>query len=74
MAISFAPMYDVTKAVGRSAPNLKSDVMLVHAPGVSLECATLTHEGDRARVTSPEGLAALADAIAEGVAAWQRND
>jgi N-acetylmuramoyl-L-alanine amidase len=46
----------------------------VNAPGVSLECATLTSDADRARVTRPGGLEALAAAIADGVAAWQRNE
>jgi N-acetylmuramoyl-L-alanine amidase len=46
----------------------------VNAPGVSLECATLTSEADRERLARPDGLAALAAAIAEGVVAWQRNE
>ena len=46
----------------------------VNAPGVSCECAALTNDADRARVTAPGGIEALAAAIADGVAAWQRNE
>ncbi len=46
----------------------------VNAPGIALECATLTSEADRARLAAPAGIASLATAIAEGVAAWQRNE
>lgn len=46
----------------------------VNAPGLTLECATLTSPEDRARVTSPEGLRDLASAIAEGLFAYQRHD
>lgn len=45
----------------------------VNAPGIMLECATLTSPADRERVSTPGGLSALAVAIAEGLAAWQRN-
>lgn len=44
----------------------------VNAPGLSLECATLTSSDDLARVTSPTGLRALAAAITDGVLAWSR--
>ena len=40
----------------------------VNAPGLVLECATLTSPADRARVTSPEGLRALAASLATAVA------
>ena len=46
----------------------------VNAPGVALECATLSSAADRARISGPDGLAHLAAAIAEGVAVWQRNE
>lgn len=46
----------------------------VNAPGLTLECATLTSAADRARVRSPEGLRDLASAIAEGLFAYQRHD
>ena len=46
----------------------------VNAPGLTLECATLTSPQDRARVMSPDGLRDLASAIAEGVFAYQRHD
>jgi N-acetylmuramoyl-L-alanine amidase len=46
----------------------------VNAPGLLLECATLTSDADRARVAAPRGLADLAATIAEGIEAWQRNE
>lgn len=46
----------------------------VNAPGLTLECATLTSPEDRARVLSPGGLRDLAAAIAEGLFAYQRHD
>lgn len=46
----------------------------VNAPGLTLECATLTSPADRARVLSPGGLRDLAAAIAEGLFAYQRHD
>ncbi len=46
----------------------------VNAPGIALECATLTSPVDRGRLAAPLGIAALATAIADGVAVWQRND
>jgi N-acetylmuramoyl-L-alanine amidase len=46
----------------------------VNAPGLSLECATLTSLADRARVSAPEGLRDLASAIAEGLFAYQRHE
>ena len=45
----------------------------VQAPGVLLECGTLTNADERARLLAPGGLRALAVAIAEGVLSWQRN-
>ena len=46
----------------------------VNAPGILLECGTLTSPGDRERLLNPEGLKALAATIAEGVAAYRRNE
>lgn len=46
----------------------------VNAPGILLECGTLTAPGDRERLLSPMGLPALAATIAEGVAAYRRNE
>ena len=46
----------------------------VNAPGMLLECATLTSDADRARLVQPDGLATMAAAIAGGVEAWQRNE
>ena len=46
----------------------------VNAPGLTLECATLTSPEDRSRVLSPGGLRDLAAAIAEGLFAYQRHD
>ncbi len=46
----------------------------VNAPGLSLECATLTSSDDLARVSTPEGLRTLAAAIADGVLAWARHE
>jgi len=45
----------------------------VNAPGLLLECATLTSSDDRARLDSPGGVAELAASIAEGVETWQRQ-
>ena len=46
----------------------------VNAPGILLECGTLTSPSDRARVSSELGLETLAATIAEGVAAYRRNE
>jgi len=46
----------------------------VNAPGILLECGTLTSPGDRERLLSPLGLETLAATIAEGVAAYRRNE
>lgn len=52
---------------------LMAPLLGVNAPGLVLECATLTSAGDRARVAGDDGLRALAAAIADGVVAYQRN-
>lgn len=46
----------------------------VQAPGVLIECGSLTEPEERARLTSPAGMRALAQAIAEGVLVWQRPE
>jgi N-acetylmuramoyl-L-alanine amidase len=46
----------------------------VNAPGVLLECGTLTSPQDRQRVSSAAGLRELASAIAAGLQSYQRLD
>ncbi len=46
----------------------------VNAPGLMLECAMLTSESDRARVSTTEGLDAIAQAIVDGLEAYRRNE
>jgi N-acetylmuramoyl-L-alanine amidase len=46
----------------------------VNAPGVLLECATLSSPDDLARLMEPDGLRRLASAIADGVVAYQRDE
>jgi N-acetylmuramoyl-L-alanine amidase len=46
----------------------------VNAPGIVLECATLTSPDDRSRLARPRGIAELAAGIAEGIVAYQRNE
>ena len=58
----------------RLREQLPHDLLGVNAPGILLECATLTSAADRERVTQEAGLDQLATALAEGVAAYQRND
>ncbi|MBI5170974.1 MAG: N-acetylmuramoyl-L-alanine amidase, partial [Candidatus Eisenbacteria bacterium] len=58
----------------RVRERLTQPLLGVNAPGVTLECATLTHAQDRARVTSESGLQALASAITDGLLAWQRHE
>jgi len=53
---------------------LALNLLGVNAPGIVLECATLTAPRDRDRVTRPRGLNELAAGIAEGIVAYQRND
>lgn len=64
------------RALGPARVNerLTQPLLGVNAPGVTLECATLTNVADRARVTADGGLQALAVAITEGLLAWQRHD
>jgi N-acetylmuramoyl-L-alanine amidase len=46
----------------------------VTAPGVLLECGTLSNAAERARLLAPNGLRLLAAAITDGLIAWQRGD
>jgi N-acetylmuramoyl-L-alanine amidase len=57
----------------RLRERLPDPLLGVNAPGVLLECATLTAPGDRDRVMQEEGLRQLAAAIADGVEAYRRN-
>ena len=57
----------------RLRERLPYELVGVNAPGILLECATLTATNDRERVTQQEGLRQLAFSIAAGVAAYQRN-
>lgn len=57
----------------RLRERLPYDLLGVNAPGILLECATLTAPGDRERVVQEEGMRELAAAIVEGISAWQRN-
>jgi N-acetylmuramoyl-L-alanine amidase len=57
----------------RLRERLPFDLLGVNAPGILLECATLTAPEDRERVTQEEGLRQLAVSIAEGVAAYRRK-
>jgi len=46
----------------------------VTAPGVLLECGTLSNAAERARLLAPNGLHRLAAAIADGLIAWQHGE
>ena len=46
---------------------------VVNAPGLMLECGTLTWSEDRVRIQSPGGIADLAASIAEGVESWEKE-
>jgi N-acetylmuramoyl-L-alanine amidase len=46
----------------------------VNAPGVLLECATLTSDADRQRVTAADGIPRLAAAIASGIEAYGKAE
>lgn len=58
----------------RVRERLTQPLLGVNAPGVTLECATLTNAADRARVTTEAGQQALAVAITDGLLAWQRHE
>jgi N-acetylmuramoyl-L-alanine amidase len=46
----------------------------VTAPGVLLECGTLSNAAERARLLAPNGLRLLASAITDGLIAWQHGE
>jgi len=46
----------------------------VTAPGVMLECGTLSDPAERGRLLAPNGLRLLASAIADGLIQWQRGE
>jgi N-acetylmuramoyl-L-alanine amidase len=52
---------------------LPAELLGINAPGIVLECATLTAPGDRDRVLQDAGLRELAVSIADGIDAYQRN-
>ena len=58
----------------RLREQLPVDLLGVNAPGILLECATLTASADRERVTQEAGLEQLAATLADGVTAYQRNE
>ena len=58
----------------RVRERLPVSLLGVNAPGIALECATLTAPDDLARVGAPEGLRTLASAIADGVQEWARHE
>jgi N-acetylmuramoyl-L-alanine amidase len=45
----------------------------VTAPGVLLECGTLSNKEERARILAPNGIHRLAAAIATGLILWQHG-
>jgi N-acetylmuramoyl-L-alanine amidase len=45
----------------------------VDAPGIMLECGTLTSPADAERLRRPDGLRAIAATLADAVAAWRRS-
>jgi N-acetylmuramoyl-L-alanine amidase len=57
----------------RLRERLPYDLLGVNAPGVVLECATLTAPDDRERVMQEEGLRHLAVSISDAVGAYRRN-
>ena len=46
----------------------------VSAPGVMLECGTLSNPEERGRLLAPASVHKLAAAIADGLLAWQRGE
>jgi len=57
----------------RLRERLPYDLLGVNAPGILLECATLTAPDDRDRVLQEEGMRQLAASIAEGISAYRRS-
>jgi len=72
---------DVTAALERQGfgpmsvrERLPMALLGVTAPGVLLECGTLSNAAERGRLLAPNGLRLLAAAIADGLIAWQRGE
>ena len=57
----------------RLRETLPAPLLGVNAPGLLLECGTLTSPADLERLNGPGGLAELAAAIAEGLERWQEE-
>jgi N-acetylmuramoyl-L-alanine amidase len=58
----------------RLRERLTTPLLGINAPGLVLECASLTAPADRDRVRQDVGMRDLAATLAEGVHAWQRNE
>lgn len=58
----------------RLVERLPVPLLGVNAPGLMLECGTLTSPSDRARLDSENGVRDLASAIAEGLEHWQKGE
>ena len=72
---------DVTAALERQGfgpmtvrERLPLSLLGVTAPGVLLECGTLSNAAERGRLLAPNGLRLLASAIVDGLIAWQRGE
>jgi N-acetylmuramoyl-L-alanine amidase len=57
----------------RVRETLPGPLVGVDAPGLMLDCATLTSPGDLDRLRAPDGLRTLAATLADAIAAWRRN-
>ena len=66
--------YVVAVSLMSAVVGLPFALLGVNAPGLLLECATLSSPADRERVRQEAGLHELAASIAEGIVAWQRNE
>lgn len=53
---------------------LPASLLGVNAPGILLECATLTSPGDRQRIAGPAGLRTLTITLADGIEAYRRHE
>jgi N-acetylmuramoyl-L-alanine amidase len=72
---------DVTAALERQGfgpmsvhERLPMALLGVTAPGILLECGTLSNAAERGRLLAPNGLRVLAGAIVDGLIAWQRGE
>jgi N-acetylmuramoyl-L-alanine amidase len=68
---------DALEQAGAGPARVRERLMVpmlgVDAPGLELDCATLSAIPDRIRVEDPRGLQQLAAAIADGIARWARG-